>query len=434
MKSKIVLASVAAALTVSAAPVAAEHFVPHLTYRTGPFAGNGTPVANGFADYMTMLNGRDGGIGGVKVKVEECETGYNAQKGVECYESTKGKGALVSLPNSTGITLQLIQKADVDQIPVLSMGYGLSAAAVGETFPWVFNFPTTYWGQMNAIVKFIGQQEGGMESLKGKKLGFIYLDVGYGREPIPMLENMAKDYGFETLMVPVSGKEMQNQSSHWLTVRKEKPDWMIMWGWGAMNSTAIKNAAKIRYPMDKFIGNWWSSNHVDVKGMGNAAKGYRGATFTSSGTNFPVFKDIMKHAIDTGKTQTTDKATIGHSLYNRGMANAIVVAEAIAIAQKMTGKKNITGADMRKGLENINLTPARMKELGLGDMMIPMKATCKDHAGSHPVIMTQYDGKDWVAVKDGTVSVDVRKVKPLMVSAAMKYVEDKPNWKKQECK
>ena len=294
MKSKLVLAGAMVALAVSSAPASAEHFVPHLTYRTGPFAANGALIANGFADYMTMINERDGGVGGVKVKVEECETGYNAQKGVECYESTKGRGALVSLPNSTGITLQLMQKAPIDQIPLLTPGYGLSAGADGEKFPWAFNFPATYWGQMSAILSWIGEQEGGdLSALKGKKIGLIYLDVGYGREPIPLMDSLAEKYGFTTLKIPV-GVEMQNQSSHWLTVRKEKPDWMIMWGWGAMNSTAIKAAAKIRYPMDKFIGNWWSSSHVDVKGSGKAAKGYRGATFSSNGTSFPALQDIQK--------------------------------------------------------------------------------------------------------------------------------------------
>ena len=59
-------------------------YVPLLTYRTGPFAVSGTPIANGMADYLNMLNERDGGIGGVKILVEECETGYDTKKGVEC--------------------------------------------------------------------------------------------------------------------------------------------------------------------------------------------------------------------------------------------------------------------------------------------------------------------------------------------------------------
>jgi branched-chain amino acid transport system substrate-binding protein len=435
MKSQLLAAGAAVALAVSSAPATAEHFVPHLTYRTGPFAANGTIVANGFYDYMSMLNERDGGVGGVKVRVEECETGYNAQKGVECYESTKDKGALVSLPNSTGITLQLLQKAPIDKIPLLSMGYGLSAAAVGEKFPWAFNFPTTYWGQMSSILSFIAKQEGGsnLDALKGKKVGLIYLDVGYGREPIPLMESMAAKHGFEVLKVPVGVKEMQNQSSHWLTVRKEKPDWMIMWGWGAMNSTAVKAAMKIRFPMDRFIGNWWSSSHVDVKSAGMGAKGYRGATFSANGTDFPAIQDVLKYAVDAGKSQTKDRTSVGNVLYNRGMINAVVVAEVIGIAQKMTGKKNITGDDMRKALENVDMSEARLAELGLSGFMVPMKSTCNDHAGSHPVIMTQWDGKEWTRVEGGITPVMTDAVRPLLEKAATKYISDKPGWTTQSC-
>ena len=189
-----------------------------------------------------MLNVRDGGIGGVRIKVEECETGYKAQKGVECYEATKGKGALVYNPYSTGITLQLIPKAPLDKIPVLSMGYGLSAAAVGEKFPWIFNAPITYWSQASIIIKYLASLNNG--SLSGKKIGFIYADVGYGREPIPLFEALAEKLGYELFLLPVGLKDMQNQASHWLRVRKEKPHYMIMWTWGAMTTTAIREAAK----------------------------------------------------------------------------------------------------------------------------------------------------------------------------------------------
>ncbi len=200
------------------------------------------------------------------------------QKGVECYEATKGKGALVYNPHSTGITLQLIPKAPIDKIPVLSMGYGLSAAAVGEKFPWIFNAPATYWSQASAVIKYIEQD---LKGIKGKKIGFIYLDVGYGREPIPLLEELAKKMGFELIKIPVGVKEMQSQSSHWLQVRKERPDYMVMWGWGAMNPTAIKEAAKIRFPMDKFIGVWWSGSEGDVRPAGDAAKGYKAMASTA---------------------------------------------------------------------------------------------------------------------------------------------------------
>ena len=115
-------AMLATGFWVASASAEDRHYIPVFSYRTGAFAGSGIPQANGETDYFTMLNERDGGIGGVKIVVEECETGYKAQKGVECYEATKGKGALIYNPRSTGITLQLIPKAPIDKIPVLSMG------------------------------------------------------------------------------------------------------------------------------------------------------------------------------------------------------------------------------------------------------------------------------------------------------------------------
>ena len=349
MFKKIVFGAAAIAMLTGAqiASVKAQevHYLPSLSYRTGPFAGGGIPIANGYADYFNMLNERDGGIGGVKVEVEECETGYNSQKGVECYEATKGKNALVYNPMSTGITLQLVPKAPVDQIPVFSMGYGLSATAIGEKFPWGFNYPTTYWSQLSSILKYIDSNGG----IKGKKIGFIYLDVGYGKEPIPLLDKLATSMGFTTAKFPVGVKEMQSQSSHWLNVRKERPDWMIMWGWGAMNSTAVKEAAKIRYPLDRFIGNWWAGADADLRPVGAAGKGYLAANFSGIGTDYPALQDILKLVVDKGNSKVKDRSDVGSVLYNRAVINAVIVAEAIAVAQKATGKKVINGADMRMG-------------------------------------------------------------------------------------
>lgn len=402
-------------------------YIPSLSYRTGAFASGGIPFANGFMDYLAMLNARDGGIGGARIINEECETAYNAQKGVECYEATKGNGALVYNPLSTGITLQIIPKAPIDQIPVLSMGYGLSAATVGEKFPWTFTYPNSYWSQMSSILAYIDSQGG----LEGKKIGFIYLDVGYGREPIPLLETLAPQLGFELAMFPVAGKEMQAQSAQWLNVRKEKPDWMIMWGWGSMNPTAIKEAKKIRFPLDKFIGNWWSGAHADLVPVGDAGEGYLAANFSGIGTDYPALQDVIKYVIEPGNTQT-DPAKVGDVLYNRGLYNAVIVAEAIATAQKMTGKKSVNGADVRAGLENFNLDAARLSELGLANFAADLKGDCADHEGGGSIFIQQWNGSDWVRITDPIPPmVDI--VRPLLEKAADTYIADKPEWQTQNC-
>ena len=435
MKAKRLLVAIACAsllgagVFVSKAQAQGKIFIPLLTYRTGPFANSGIPIANGMHDYFTMLNERDGGIGGVKLDVQECETGYDTKKGVECYESVKDKHPAVINPYSTGITLQLIPKAAVDKIPVLSMAYGLSASAVGNDFPWIFNPPDTYWDGMSVVIRYIAGKEGGLDKLKGKKIGFIYLDVGYGREPIPLLQQLAKDYGFTVKLYPVAGKEMQDQSGQWLAVRRDRPNWMIMWGWGAMNPTAVKRAASNGYPMDHFIGVWWSGAESDAQAGGTAAKGYLAMNFNGLGSNYPAIQDIKKYVVDKGKSQVEPK-DFANNFYNRAVMNAVIVAEAIRNAQKLTGKKVITGPEMRRGLETLTITPARWKAIGLPDFGPPIHVTCTDHNGHGPVYMQQWDGHKWVKVSDWIEPMK-DKVEPLLKSAAADYVKKNTGWPKR---
>ena len=408
---------------------AQELNVPNLSYRTGPFAGGGIPFANGFADYFTMLNERDGGIGGVKVKVDECETGYNTQKGVECYEATKGNNPLVYTPLSTGISLAIIPQSNEDKIPVLQMGYGLSAAGIGETFPYAFTYPTSYWNQMSSILKYIDQTaEGG---IKGKKIGYIYLDAGYGKEPIPVLDKLAEQMGFTWVGFPVAGKDMQNQGSQWLNVRKERPDWMVMWGWGAMNATAIKEAVKTRFPLDRFIGNWWAGANADLDPVGADGKGYLAANFSGLGADFPALQEVKKLVVDAGKSQS-DPDKVGDVLYNRGLYNAVIIAEAIRVAQEKTGKSELTGEDMKIGLENFVLDDARMEELGLAGFAAPLSGSCKDHEGGAPVFIQQWQGDEWTKVTD-PIEPMLDVTRPLLEEAAANFISDKPNWKGQTC-
>ena len=430
LKRAIAIGLAAATLAAAPLPASAQEgiYVPLFTYRTGPFSGSGIFIANGKRDYLTMLNERDGGIGGVKLIIEECETGYDTKKGVECYEAVKDKKPVMVNPWSTGITLPLIPRAAVDKIPVLSMAYGLSASADGNRFPWIFNPPNTYWDGLAMIIKYIGDQEGGLEKLKGKKIGYIYLDAGFGKEPIPLFEQLAKDYGFELKMYPVAGTEMQNQSSQWLGVRRDRPDYMVMYGWGAMNPTAIKEAVKVNYPMNKFISIWWPSED-DARGAGPGAKGFKTLNWHAVGTNFPAIQDIIKHVVDKGKSQSP-KDQVGEVLYNRGVYNSMLIAEGIAQAQKITGKKVVNGEDVRRGLESLDLSAARLKELGFEGFADPLKLTCSDHNGHKAAFIQEWDGTKWAKVTQ-PIEPMAAKVQPIQEAAAKDYVEKNTGWPKR---
>ncbi|MCH8998899.1 MAG: ABC transporter substrate-binding protein [Proteobacteria bacterium] len=408
----------------SPALAAGEQFIPMLVYRTGPYAPSGIPVANGFRDYYKLINARDGGINGVKISFEECETEYNTKLGVECYEKLKNKGAhgasLIN-PFSTGITYQLIPKAPVDKIPIFSMGYGRTAAADGRVFKWIFNFPTTYWSQASGFINYVAQQEGGLDKLKGLKIAHVYHNSAYGKEANPTLKVLAEKYGYDLTLLAVDHPG-QEQKATWLQIRRLKPDWIFMSGWGVMNQVAVKEAAGIRYPMDHFVGNWWSASDADVIPAGKGAIGYKGATFNAAGDGFQVHKDIVKYVYG-GDAAEAKENNIGEVLYNRAIVNAMFAIEAIRTAQGKFGNKPLTGEQVRWGLENLDLTEARLKELGLEGFTRPVKVSCVDHETGGPIIIQQWDGKKWSMVSDWIPTMrDI--VRPMIEEAAAAYAKE----------
>jgi branched-chain amino acid transport system substrate-binding protein len=434
-------AGAAVAVMATGAVGAYELVIPALDFRTGPYAPNGIPFANGYADYFTMLNERDGGVclkkgECAKIKIVQCETEYNTQKGVECYEKTKGEepsGAMVYQPLSTGITYQIIPKASVDQIPIFSMGYGRTSAANGKVFEWVFNLPATYWSQASALIKYIGEREGGMDKLKGKKIYLVYHNSAYGKEPIRTLQALAEKYGFEFRDIAVDHPG-QEQKAVWLQIRRDRPDWVLMWGWGVMNQVAIKEAASIRFPMDHFIGVWWSGSENDVKPAGEAAKGYLSGTFHAAGADFPAHKDIIKYVYDRGKAvDPTFKDRVGEVLYNRGLVAAMWTAEAMRTAMKMFNTVEIHGKQLRDGFENLDVDENRLKELGLEGFTIPVKITCANHEGPGKVAVQQWDGKQWKIVSKHYYEPDRDVVDKLIKEDSEQFAKDN-NITPRDCK
>ena len=420
MKMKTFAAAALAGL-MATGPALADLVIPDLSYRTGPYAAGGTPFSDGYQDYFNMLNARDGGIGGEAVRIIECETGYNTEKGVECYESTKGEGALVYQPLSTGITYQLIPKATADNIPLHTMGYGRTSAANGEVFNWVFNYPANYWDAASVMVNYLLDENGG--SLDGKKIALVYHNSAYGKEPIRTLENLSEQHGFalDLLAVDHPGQE---QKSQWLQIRRTRPDYVLMWGWGVMNQVAVQEAANIGFPMENFIGNWWSGAEHDVTPAGAAANGYKSLNMNRIDANLPVFGDITTHVHDAGNA-AGDGSNIGKVLYTRGMYAAMLAAEAIAKAQEIHGVADITPAMMRDGMEALELTAARMEELGMAGVGPEFSVSCQDHGGTGLGIVQQWDASAgaWTALTD-YISPDDAVTLPLIAEDSMAFAAE----------
>ena len=431
---KGVVLSIVITTLIMATPVfAAEQYIAMLSFRVGPYAAGGTGFFGGYIDYLDMLNKRDGGINGVKLTWEECETEYKNDRGVECYERLKNNGptgASVIVPLSTGITYSLLDRAPVDKLSVVTMGYGRSDAADGRVFPYVFPVVTSYWSQNTAKIKFIGMQEGGMDKLKGKKIVNLHHGSAYGKETLQLLNLQAEKYGFQIthIEVPHPGNEQQSQ---WMQIRQIKPDWVILRGWGVMNSVALKTAQKVGYPANRMVGGWWSGAEEDVIPAGDAAKNFITAAFHPSGTDFPVIQDIRKHVYAKGQGNMTDQKRIGQQYFNRGVIQGILVAEAIRTSQAKYGKRPLTGEELRWGFENLNINEKRLKELGAYDLLQPLQLSCMDHEGGGAVKFQQWDGEKWVMITDWIAS-DQSIVRPEVERSAAQYAAEK-GIKLREC-
>ena len=421
----IVAAGFAATVMATKAEAQDTIYVPLMTYRTGPFAGSGTPIANGMHDYLSMLNERDGGIGGVKITFEECETGYATDRGVECYERLKGKGptgGTLFQPLSTGITFAITDKAPADKMPIVTAGYGRADSVDGTVFKWNFPLGGTYWDAADILIQHIGKKEGGLDKLKGKKIALVYHDSPYGKEPIPLLQERSKIHGFQLLLLPVTSPGVE-QKATWLQIRQQRPDYVFLWGWGVMNSTSIKEAVATGYPREKMYGVWWSGAEPDVIPAGDGAKGYNALVFLAPAGQGQVHKDIIKYVYDKGQG-SGKKEEIGEVLYNRGMVSAALGVEGVKRAQFKYGKKPLTGEQVRWGLENLNINDARLKELGATGFMQALKVSCADHEGGGAVKFLQWDGKKWNTITDW-ISADQSIVRPMIEESAAKYAKEK---------
>jgi branched-chain amino acid transport system substrate-binding protein len=436
MAKKHLVLALAAGLagTAFAAPVLAqnEQFIAALVYRTGPYAPNGVPIANGVADYYTLLNERDGGINGVKLTWEECEFGYATDRGVECYERLKNKGptgtAFIN-PYSTGVTFALTEKTNADKIPLITMGYGRADSRDGSVFAYNFPLLGTYWSAADIIMQHIAKKDGGWDKLKGKRIALVYHDSPYGKEPIALLQKRAEMHGFELMLLPVTHPGVE-QKSTWLQIRQNRPAYVLLWGWGVMNSTAVKEAVAVGYPREQMYGVWWSGAEPDVQPAEGGAKGYNSVTLQHSSGQFKLHADLKTHVYDKGK-MSGDWDKTGEVLYVRGLINAMLGTEGIRAAQERFGKKPLTGEQVRWGLENLNLTADRIRQLGFEGVMQPIKVSCEDHEGARSGRIHTWDGKQWSIVTDWIVADDAV-IAPMVKSSAAAYSKEK-NIAQRDC-
>jgi branched-chain amino acid transport system substrate-binding protein len=421
------LLAAAAAPGVALAQAQEQYFgVPSI--RVGPYSAMGTGYYGGIIDYLNYTNMKFGGVGGVKLTYEECETEYNAARTVECYQRLLKKGdqkmVVFDTLGTPGAYAVIGRMAD-DQVVLAQYGYGRTDAADGRVWPWVFNAAGHYWGQIAVKLNFMAQKEGGIPKMKGKKIVHLHIDTAYGREPLPAMRAITKEWGMTLveIAIPPPGLEQQSQ---WLQIRRENPDWVTFWGAGSgMNSTAITTAARVGFPREKMVYVTFGGAEEDMIPAGDAAKGTFVAANAAPG-KFPLIEDIQKVVYGAGKGNMQNPERVGTVYYNRGVGAAVMWIEALKNAQRIHKKvgKTVTGPEFRDGYEALDINDAKLKELGILGMSAPFKMACAKHDGSERFRMMQWDGKKFVMLTDWVAAPDPVFIRKLIEESAAKYATE----------
>ena len=359
--------------------------------RTGATQIVGTVLCPAEQDYYRLVNSK-GGIGGWTVKGDEIDNGYKVPEGIEAYERQKQMGALLMTLYGTPQTVALNQRLEQDHMPTTSPGFGISAAADGVRFPYLFPVAATYWSQGAGAVKFAKDQLGG--DLKGKKIAYIYYDNPAGKEPMPILEALQKQEGFDmrTFAVPPPGVELGAQIID--ITQRYKPDFIIAHLFGRSPSVMIKGLKSAGFPLKKVLGLVWASAEADILAAGgwSVAEGYNTLQFAGAGDDYPVRAEIKAMYKKDGKDPP--KEMDDTVIYNRGLLQAAIQVQALTNALKISGGQKPTTEQVKAGMEQIH-------DFTLGGLVPPLQITATDHEGGGWVrIFQAHDGKfvaetDW---------------------------------------
>src|SRR5262247_328094 len=358
--------------------------------RTGPTQIVGTVLCPGFHDYIALVNSK-GGVEGHKIKALEIDHEYKVPPGIEAYERHKKEGAVTMAVYGTPHIYAMAAKLTEDRIPGTSPGFGSAAAADGIRYPYIFPIAATYWSQGAAAVDFVKKQLGG--SLKGKKIAYIFYDNPAGREPIPVLEDLAALEGFQlrTFAVPPPGVEM---GAEMLDIApRYRADFVITHLFGRSPSVSIKELKRVGYPLRKVVAFVWGASEADVEAAGGfgVAEGYYAMQFAGVGSDFPVLNEIREMYKKQGKPAPKEMASTVY--YNRGVLIAALHVEAIRNALKAKPDGKITGVDVKNGFEKIS-------NFTLGGLVPPLKITATDHEGGGLVQIWQVKGGKFERVTD----------------------------------
>src|SRR5690606_39603155 len=226
--------------------------------------------------------------------------------------------------------------------------------------------------------------------LKDKKIAFVHIDSPFGKEPIALLEALApaKGYKLQLFPYPVPGTE---QAATWTEVRRFRPDAVIIWGAGPGQAVSIRGAISNGISPKSVYSVVWISD-TDMKSFaGNRAVGVKRVTLVNPGTDQKLVQRIIEKVVEPGNG-SGDRAIVGNTYYNIGVASMAIPVEAARRALAKSGAP-LTGEKLKAGLE-------MLQGFDADGLMPPLTLTAEDHQGGGMGRIPEWDGQKWAPLTD----------------------------------
>jgi branched-chain amino acid transport system substrate-binding protein len=298
---------------------------------------------------------------------------------------------------SSPVANALLPRVMGDGVILLQSLVGRGEAIDGKTFKWVFPIGPTVWAQAANNSQYIKDQAKG--DLKGKKIAFVYIDTPFGKEPLPLLQELAKQRGFELLTFPYAppGNE---QAAVWTQVRRASPNWSIIWGAGVGQTVSVKEAIRNGISPDKVASVIWLSE-TDMKVVGtDAAKGVLKFEGAAAGREPKVIQDILREVIAKGKGAGKDDI-VGSAYYNIGVMWGAVMVEGARRGLELNKGATFNAEVLNQGLRSIT-------NFSVEGLSPALTITKTDHQGGGMGRVSQWDGTNSTPKSDGmSASQDV---------------------------
>jgi branched-chain amino acid transport system substrate-binding protein len=362
----------------------------------------------GSMDYLQLVNMK-GGAGGYKFEGLITDHGNEPQRGIEAYERFKREGAAVFDFVSTPVSRAALPRTMADKSIVVMPFHGRSDVADGSVFTYAFSLGANYWSQAASITKFVLDQEGG--NLKGKKLALVHIDSPFGKEPIPVFEELGRRLGFELGLFPYPSPGNE-QSATWTQVRRFKPDWTVLWGAGVGQPVSVREALRNGISLDHVVSVIWIAEK-DMHVVGDQqARGLLRFEAAIPGRDTPIIKDILSEVYQKANKGHGKIDNVGTTYYVIGINAVAPIVEGVRIAREKFGEP-MTTDKIRQGMESL-------KNFNEGGLIAPITLSATDHEGGGTGRISQWDGTKWVP-KTGWYSAYREIVWDLVKKSAAEY-------------